>query len=525
LRSDPIRILIFDEIDGYPDDCEGEGNPIDIAARRTDTFEDAKILKGSTPAKPEGLSQIESDFLRSDQRYYWVPCPFCGFMQPLAWRDLGEFVPPGEESKFRGVFGTGEHRLKWEKDEKGRPVPGSARYHCAQCGKGIDERHKQRMLDAGQWRARFPERRDMEGYIVAGFAINALYSPWKSTVWGALAQEWYEATDNPEKLKAFVNLRLGETWSDDADAEKVDESVLAKRLERYPIIEPLVEGELTHWNNSYVPERCCVLVGTADIQAGGGGRIEAQITGFGPGEESWLIAHEAFYGDAGVPIDHASGESVWEELDSFFLREWRHQGGALLRPSICFVDSGDQTDAVYEYVLPRQRPPRRVFAIKGVDRLTVPALVKQGTANKSKVRLYLVATIAAKDRVYSRLRIPPHPLGEAKPGYHHIPDWVMDEYLKQLTSARKIRERDKRTRRFYERYVPVHPRDEALDLTVYAHAGLFVLQNFINPTRYRNLEKIQQEVIQLGETAPTPAVFQPESKSKRRGIRHPGISL
>ena len=497
LRSYPIRILILDEVDGYVDDCEGEGNPIDIATRRTDTFDDAKILIGSTPAKPKGLSQVEDYFDRSDQRYFWVPCPKCGFPQPLVWRDLGEFVPPHEVEHFKGIFGTGAYRLRWEKDDKGAPVPGTVRYHCAHCEYGIDERYKQRMLDAGEWRPRFPGRRDMAGYAVAGFSINALYSPWTSTVWSLMAQEWHEAQDDPEKLKAFVNLRLGEVWNDEERGFKLDD-VLAARTESYPLIKPVSAGGIPHWNNQYVPSRCCLIIGTADIQRGGGGRIEAQITGFGPGEESWLIAHEAFMGDASVVDSHG----VWGEVDRFFLREWPHESGALLRPEICLVDSGDQTAAVYEFVLPRQIAARRVYACKGIDRLSIPGLAKQGAAKKQFVKLWMIAADAGKDRVYARLKIPPHPKGEPRPGYHHLPDWTTQEYMKQLAGERKTAERDKKTHRYRQRYTQVYVRTEALDLTVYAHGGLFIMQNFIDPARYRNLEKLHAEVIESGKNAP-----------------------
>ena len=523
LRSDPIRVLICDEIDGYPSDVDGEGSPIEIARRRTDTYDDAKILVGGTPGKPKGLSESDNAFLRSDQRYYWVPCPFCGFMQPLVWRDLGEFVHPDELAGYRGVFGSGAYRLRWQKDAAGAPVPGSIRYHCAQCDQGIDERHKQSMLDAGEWRARFPDRRDVEGYIVAGFAINALYSPWRSSVWSALAQEWHEAQDNPERLKAFINLRLGEAW-DEGGAEKVDTHALLARVEKYPL-SPATTGPALHWQNHLIPDRCCLLIATADVQAAGGGRIEAQLTGFGPGEESWLLAYEVFWGDAGVAVDPNTGISVWAELDKFFLREWRHESGAMLRPAICLVDSGDQTDAVYEYVLPRQIPQRRVYACKGVEFLARPGLATQGSAKRETIRLWNIATVAAKDRIYARLGIPPAPDGSPRAGYHHLPEWVTEEYLNQLTSEKKITERHPRTRRLYQHYVSTHNRNEALDLTVYAHGGLHVLQNFIDPVGYRGLDKLLELVRQAGAaTAAPPQAGAPIAAPLQRTTGHRIIS-
>lgn len=489
LRSDPIRILNCDEIDGYDLDCEGEGPPIDIAWRRTDSYDDAKILLGSTPAKSKGISLIEGYFLASDQRYYWVPCPMCGFMQPLVWRDTGQFLPPDEQHK---VFGHNVYRVRWEKDPSGAPVPGSVRYHCANCDRGIEEKHKQPMLDAGQWRPRFPGRRDMEGFLRPGFQLNALYSPWKGTVWSAMAQEWHEATDDAEKIRTFINLRLGETF-DEGGGATLDESFLASRLEKYPLSP--ATGTLEPWQVHAVPDRCCLLVSQADVQEG---RIEAQTIGFGPGEESWLIAYEVFWGDPGVLIDVETGISVWAELDKFFLREYTHESGARMRAAICLVDSGDQTDAVYEYVLPRQIPQRRVYAIKGVEYLSKPGLAQEGTAKRHHIRLWNIATSAAKDRIYSRLKIPPDPNGAPKPGYHHLPDWVTDEYLKQLASEQKIPVRNKRTRRVRKQYVQVYSRNEALDLTVYAHAGLFILQNFIDPVTFRNLDRLHELICQAG---------------------------
>jgi phage terminase large subunit GpA-like protein len=38
LRSMPARYLFMDEVDGYPGDVEGEGDPILLAERRSATF-------------------------------------------------------------------------------------------------------------------------------------------------------------------------------------------------------------------------------------------------------------------------------------------------------------------------------------------------------------------------------------------------------------------------------------------------------------------------------------------------------
>ncbi len=83
LRSTPVRYLFLDEVDGYPGDADGEGDPVALAIQRTATFKGRrKILMVSTPTL-KGFSRIEAAFEESDQRYYHVPCLHCGDMAPI----------------------------------------------------------------------------------------------------------------------------------------------------------------------------------------------------------------------------------------------------------------------------------------------------------------------------------------------------------------------------------------------------------------------------------------------------------
>jgi hypothetical protein len=63
LRSTPVRYLFLDEVDGYPGDADGEGDPVDLAIQRTATFRGRrKIYMVSTPTL-KGHSRIEAAFL------------------------------------------------------------------------------------------------------------------------------------------------------------------------------------------------------------------------------------------------------------------------------------------------------------------------------------------------------------------------------------------------------------------------------------------------------------------------------
>ena len=76
LRSKPIRYLFLDEVDSYPPSAGNEGDPITLAEARTQAFPNHKMLITST-CTIKGESRIEREYLASDQRRFWVPCPHC----------------------------------------------------------------------------------------------------------------------------------------------------------------------------------------------------------------------------------------------------------------------------------------------------------------------------------------------------------------------------------------------------------------------------------------------------------------
>lgn len=424
LRSDPVPIVLFDEIDGYPLDLAGEGDPISIGTRRTDAYHDYKIVKGSTPAKNKGSSPIETAYERSDKRRFHVACPHCGHMQVLWWRDPV----------------TKEYRLYYELTPDNLVKRDSVAFICAGCKAKIPEKYKQSMLDGGKWIAEFPAR------PVVGFHLNALYSPWRNN-WADIAGEWHEANAerNPEKLKAFINLRLGETWEEDGDALEV--SQLKQRCETY-------HGD--------VPMGVGLLTAAVDVQ---GDRLEVAVKGWGHGEESWLITWQQFYGDPGR-------SEVWEEVDEFLSTEFVHENGRKVKVHCTMVDSGgNHSDSVYRFVKVRQA--RRIFALKGSSETSKEILSKFSTNNSYRVKLYTVGVDTAKDRIFSRMKIP-----VAGPGYMHIPDWVEEEYLHQLTSEKKVR-RAKRNGRITREYVKMRNRNEALDLEVYNLCALYASGHWV----------------------------------------------
>ncbi len=58
LASRPIRIVLCDEVDRFPASAGPEGDPVNLAIKRSATFQNRKIIIGSTPTI-KGLSRIE----------------------------------------------------------------------------------------------------------------------------------------------------------------------------------------------------------------------------------------------------------------------------------------------------------------------------------------------------------------------------------------------------------------------------------------------------------------------------------
>lgn len=427
LASRPIRVFLGDEVDRWPRSAGSEGDPWNLGAKRTATFWNRKLGAFSTPTV-KGESRIEEAYEEGDQRRYWVPCPDCGEFQALKWANV-----------------------HWEHGD-----PSTARYGCEHCGSLLDEAQKLPMLLGGEWRAEFP------GRPVASFHLSALYSPWRT--WEEVVREFLASKGNPERLRVWVNTDLGETWEEEGD--RVEPDALLLRREKYP---------------ADVPAGAAVLTAGVDVQ---GDRLEAVVKGWGRGEESWLIDQVQLWGDPGQP-------DVWRSLEeTLFNQTFAHEHGATLRVACTCVDSGGHhTEAVYRWV--RQHRSRRVYAVKGVGGEGRPLVGRPSKANKWGVKLIPVGTDTAKDAIFARLRILPaeSPEGpEPTPGLMHFPDWADPEYFAQLTAEKVVtRYHMGRQRRTYEK---TRPRNEALDLEVYAMAALIIL----GPGTVNNLGNLVDEL-------------------------------
>ena len=455
LKSMPVRYLFMDEIDGFELDCEGEGDPIDLAMRRTDTYnKKKKVFMVSTP-NIKGTSRVEALYELSDQRKYHVPCPHCDNYDSIEWKNI---------------------KFDKEKPYKDRDV----HLACVECGCLIEESSKTEMLAKGKWVA----GAESSDPALRGYQLNALYSPTGWVSWRDIVQEFLEAKRdadrrNYEKLKAWVNTRMATTW-DDARGEQVSANVLFNRREKYP------EKD----NEILVPMDAFVLTCGVDVQKD---YLAVETVAWNETRENWSMDWEFIHGDP-------NKKGVWRELDEHLRRPWKHEGGSDMNILCCLIDSGFLTTPVYEFVKPRQG--RRVFASKGQPHEGT-AIWKRSMLGRKGIRLINVGTHEAKRIVYNQLR---YTEGD---GFCHFlkSEKYDEEYFAQLTAETLVRKKTKG----YDRYEwhQDRARNEALDCRVLAFAALLVLNPRWNMQRV-SVERQRETLMQAAD---------PSNNARRRRKR------
>lgn len=417
LRSMPARYAMADECDAFPEDVDGEGSPMSLIEKRTSTFSNKKFLKISTPTL-QGSSIIEQEFLLTDQRFYFVPCPHCGCEQILEFKQL-RWTP----GKYDTVY-----------------------FECAHCTEAIHERFKGQMLANGRWVATAPG--NASTYTV-GYHISALYSPpgWKS--WAEVVEEWEKAQGDENKLKSFYNTVLGETYKVKTDAPQWE--TLFERAEDY--------------KRNLAFKDVAVITAGADVQAD---RIEVEIVGWMDNRISQQLDYRVLEGDT-------SKAEVWALLDKIVYEQFEREDGVFLPLRLLAVDSGYNSSKVYAWA--RTHGFQRVVPIKGQDKLQqffspprAVDVVKHGK-KVGKQKIWHVGSSFIKEEVYGFLRQTIDPETKAIPtGFCFFPKHE-PHYFKGLTAEVVQQTRNKKNGYTKLEWVKKYNRNEPLDCRVYARAA------------------------------------------------------
>jgi phage terminase large subunit GpA-like protein len=421
LKSMPARYLFLDEVDEYPHDLEGQGDPVALAMARSRTFGSRrKAFLVSTPTI-DGESKIDDEFQASDQRFFYVPCPDCGHKQKLEFKNL-----------------------QWEGGK-----PETVRYYCEGCGVAISENEKTKMLKGGSWVAENP------GVETLGYHLNSLYSPVGWYSWREIAADYEAAKKQMEeekkndKMRTFTNTVLGETFKEEGDAPEWKQ--LYYRREEYP--------------TGVVPEGGLFLTAAADVQKD---RIEIEVVAWGRKKITWSIDYVVLTGATDQP-------EVWEKFEDFVSNSYPVAGREFNIPlKLVGVDSGYNTNHVYNFC--RKFPITRVVPLKGSESLAMSVGIPRtidyrhnGRLFKRGVKVWSVGVSVLKSELYSWLKLE-RPVDDLEfpTGFCHFPQYN-DEYFKQLTAEKVVTKTNRKGYAVTE-WVKSRERNEALDVRIYNRA-------------------------------------------------------
>lgn len=415
LSSKPVRYIFMDETDRFPASAGTEGDPQELAERRTETFRhNRKIIKTSTPTI-KGKSKIEKDYMNGTQEEWQTECPYCHTYNYIRFPDI-HF----EKEDYVNEGGDEDYHVKL------------VTWRCPTCKRDIGEYECKRL--PAKWVSKNPKA---IANGIRSFRLNAFMSPWSD--WKDIVWKFLKAHKDATKLQTFYNTILGEVWEIHSNSG-LDE-VLYKRREHY---------------DAEVPTGVLLLTMGMDTQDN---RLEYEVVGWDRNGQSWGISRGVIPGRADAP-------GVWQEVDALLDREWKLANGMKMRILATFIDSGGHfTTSIYKECA--KRASKRIWPIKGEKGEGKPECrpMKRGQGEGAK---FMLGVDEGKAGIMYEAAVE-----EPGPNYMHFPieyraGYDM-EYFKGLISERmEIHRRGGQGVVVWEQF---YERNEPLDCRNYARAA------------------------------------------------------
>lgn len=436
LASKPIRFLLLDEVDKYPGASNKEADPVKLAIERTKTFHNRKIYITSTPTLKTGHIWKEKEDA-DIEKHFFVPCPHCGEYIELLFPNIRFPDDEGMSYADRAEFAT---------------------YVCQKCGCVITDNDKHNMLKLGEWRT---VRHSTKYVRNVAFWINTLYSPFVR--WSDIAKEFLQTKDNPEDFQNFVNSWLAEPWEDTKLKTNAD----------------LVMERQTDLPAYVVPSWTKLLTAGVDVQ------------------ETCLYWTIRAWGDYLTSQNIAHGQALsFQEIDQIMNLQYQTEDGDPVVVNLCLVDSGDQTDMVYDFCVTHAD---YALPVKGSNhaQLSPYKLSKISKADSKAYGMTLVIADgnAYKDMIAGRMK---RPNGRGS--------WMVYagcdmEYAQQVTAEHKINVKKNGVVRQVWVQKRSHVDNHYLDAEVYALAAADIRE--VRTLHLRN-EDPEELLTQKNEEPETP---------------------
>jgi phage terminase large subunit GpA-like protein len=289
----------------------------------------------------------------------------------------------------------------------------------------------------GTWipttKSRFPNYRS---YHFSGISVKS---------WKIVVRQFLEAGRDPNKLQVFYNSVLGEPFEDTTVG--VDPTIVHNKIKSYA--------------NNILTDDVLFLVAAADIQHN---RIECEIKAYGDRLRSWGIDHRIFLGDTANEND-----PCWQELASVIDEVWVKPNGKKLYVERLGVDSGDQTQLVYQFCEKFGGKDGYIIPLKGFESsIKTRDKFKLAQIKGLGINLLEIYVDLYKNQLSRYLNQEWREDENYPDGYMDFAGTYTEEYIRQLTTEKKVKERTAGglTRIKWQQF----GRNEAFDLNVYCLA-------------------------------------------------------
>jgi len=467
LRQKSIRYMGADDLDGFTEDADNEGDPEKLAHQRTKTYRRkamAITVRVSTPLL-EGGSRIKRHYDRSTKNRFYHGCLDCGAATDFDWED----VEKAEHAPFKchvvcpSCGSVHTHGQKREMQRRGVWIPTA---HVP--GQSEDDVPPKTIEpdDIARWRDRDmgPLARH-QGWWITGFMNFA-------ETWNSIAQQESELGDDPKARQVFDNTVLGRTHKLETKTPDWD-ALSARRSMDFDKGEG-VTGPL-------------VFVLSADVQSYG---IYWLIKGYDREERMFYLDWGLIPGDTAdshPPADaaaRAEWRSAWKGFTEVFERGAPLPGGARFAFDAVMIDAKYNTTAVKDWV--RRRP--HCHAINGdpgwnrdvIWRAEQTDLKRSGKRSRFGVQIWHIGTWSVKRILTTRYARTATGDGftEFGPptGYCWLPRGADEPFLRQLTSEyvqTTIRKTD--GRKVQQWNVKTGEENHLFDCDVYNFAGFHLI--------------------------------------------------
>lgn len=344
-KSTPARFVLMDEVDAFPPDVNGEGDPVTLFMQRAKRYRSMCTMT-STPTTPEGAITVH--WKLGTAQTWGVVCSTCGQWMRVDYDNID----------FTGSTPT---------------------VACPHCGEVFDEEQVKHLVHCYNEPTNKDPLSDDFGRIRRSYEVTApLCHSFVS--WDSLKRQEIAALALGESsYKSFRNTVLGECYT---PKDEYDIQV--------PDLMRLSQGSYTHDALPIDLDFIVLGVDTHDTA------LYVETCGFSSDlKRMYGIRYDVLLGDP-------NESSVWEQLGELFNAEYFREDGIKLLPAFIFQDSGGhRTNAVYLQTF----KTKRFLPVKGMvthGKNADPLLgklqkFKLNAGVKGSVQVQMVGVSAGKD--------------------------------------------------------------------------------------------------------------------------------